>query len=197
MFKLQAPIPKRFCNKKGEYYLTQLFGENKVDFYKKLGLPGHNGLDWATKFVWKWVHNWFDKQVETDPNERLGVIPVLASHDGYLMIGKNNDRTRGIYMTIMSPEYFEDGEYRKIETVYFHLDRLRRYKGDGYDDKDFVRAGTIIGYSDNTGEYTTGSHLHFGVRPWIKQKDGTWDYSHDAYNGFVDPLNYLNIKYRV
>lgn len=196
MFKLQSPIPKQYKNKNGEYEITQLFGENKAPFYKELGLPGHNGLDFKTKFWSKYILGMIGR-FDTDPNEKLGIVQVLAAHDGYLQMPKNTDRTRGIYQKILSPEYFEDGKYFKIETVYFHLDKVRRYVGDGIDENDFVRAGSVIGYSGNTGQYTTGAHLHFGVRVWYKQPDGTWDYCHNAYDGYIDPMKFLNINYKI
>jgi len=196
MFKLQCPIPKKYYNKNKECEITQLFGENLNNFYAQLGLPGHNGIDFRTKFVWKWLTNWFTGRTETGVNERQGIIPILASHSGYLQMPKNNDRTRGIYQKILSDEVEIDGKPCKVETVYFHLDSVRRYVGDGIDKNNYVRAGSIIGYSDNTGIYTTGSHLHFGMRILWKDNKGNYNPINDDYKGYIDPVKYFTFKYK-
>lgn len=197
MFKLQCPIPKKYYNKNGKVELTQLFGENRNDFYRQLGLPGHNGVDFRTKFTWMWIQNWFSGRTETGVDERKGIIPILASHNGYLQMPLNNDRTRGVYQKILSDEVEIDGKKCKVETVYFHLDRVRRYVGDGIDKENYVRAGSIIGYSDNTGVYTTGAHLHWGMKILWKQSNGTYKETNDAYKGYVDPLKYVTFKYTI
>jgi murein DD-endopeptidase MepM/ murein hydrolase activator NlpD len=109
---------------------------------------------------------------------------------------KNNDRTRGIYQKILSDEVEIDGKACKVETVYFHLDRVRRYVGDGIDNNDYVRAGSIIGWSDNTGVYTTGAHLHFGMRILWKDAKGNYNPTNDVYKGYVDPVKYFTFKYK-
>jgi len=45
-----------------------------------------------------------------------------------------------------------------FQTVYYHLKSVNCSTGD------YVKAGDIIGYADNTGKMTTGDHLHFGLK---------------------------------
>lgn len=101
---------------------------------------------------------------------------VYASHDGE--ITKTYDKTNasvtiGFGVWIMHPE----GWY----TVYFHLKDVNVKVGDK------VKAGDLIGWADNTGQYTTGSHLHFGLYP--KDRD-----RNNGYDGAIDPLPYFITK---
>ena len=59
----------------------------------------------------------------------------------------------------------------KVQTLYAHLESFKVKVGD------HVQAGQVIGISDSTG-YSTGPHLHFGVK-----RDGIW----------VDPAPLYNI----
>jgi len=58
-------------------------------------------------------------------------------------------------------------------------------------DKQFVKAGDIIGLSGNTGKYTTGAHLHFGL---YKIKDRTVLNTDNGFYGSIDPLPYFADK---
>lgn len=60
--------------------------------------------------------------------------------------------------------------HNNVITVYAHLSLTMVHRGDN------VAAGRIIGLTGNTGEHSTGPHLHFEL--WIDQKP-------------VDPLNYF------
>ncbi len=94
--------------------------------------------------------------------------PVLAAYEG--IVGEaGNQRQYGNYVKVL---------HAWGETVYAHLEKFSVGEGDR------VKAGDIIGHSDNTGN-STGSHLHFGIRinPYSRS---------DGWAGFSDPLPYLN-----
>jgi len=58
-------------------------------------------------------------------------------------------------------------------SIYKHNASLTKKQGD------FVKAGEVIATVGNTGELSTGTHLHFEL----------WN------NGYpVDPFNYMNFK---
>ena len=190
-FTLISPIHPNYHVYRKICYVNQWFGENRVDFYQKLNLLGHNGIDLRTSHPFQYFyHNVLRFRREPVFSPR-GVIPIVAAHDGYLTAGKNNDRTRGIYMTIEKETQIY-GRPCRVKTVYFHLDRVRRWRGDGIDPDDYVKEGTIIGYSDNTGEYTTGAHLHFGMKVYWRQPTGDYiAHEWNGYDGYIDPLPYL------
>lgn len=170
MIDLQCPIkPKSYGSDKGLIYYNQLFGENDLD-YSLLGLKGHNGIDWKT------TH--FDK----------GEAPVIAAHDGEVISDPDiQSDTAGRFVKILSDETMIGSRKCKIMTLYFHLSKCKRQLGEK------VKKGMLIGIAGNTGGFTSGPHLHFGMYPLWKQPDGS--YKKDANNGYdgaVDPMPYFN-----
>lgn len=127
-----------------------------VDFYKNLGLNGHQGIDFMAK----------------------NGCPVLATHNGevhkaYFHNGAGN------YVEIIDETY-------KFATGYCHLEKIDVKVGDK------IYAGEEIGTADNTGVYTTGSHLHFEFKLlgeyWKTDKT-------NGYNGCSDPAQYFKNQY--
>lgn len=97
-------------------------------------------------------------------------IPILAAYDG-TVAEAGLQRQYGNYVKLV---------HGWGETVYAHLEKFSVGEGDK------VKAGDVIGHSDNTGN-STGSHLHFGMRINPYSRDDGWA-------GFSDPLPYLNGK---
>lgn len=164
MFILKCPIHRNYIIKRKLSYITQLFGENKNTLF--YGPEGHTGIDFQTKGVWKWIYNNILKalNLQRETDEENGMVPIVASHDGFLSVGYNDDYKEGIFMKVRS----EDNKY---ETLYFHLSKLRRWSGDpntSFDSligkEDFVKTGTVLGWGGNSGRFTTGPHLHFELR---------------------------------
>jgi hypothetical protein len=160
--KLSCPIHVNFIQYRHLACITQLFGENKNALF--YGPDGHTGIDFSTKGSFKWTfHNILKVfRLKREPSEEEGLIPVVAAHDGNLMVGYNDNYKEGIYMILKSdtePEY---------ETLYFHLSKLRRWFGDpiswNTQKPEWVKAGTVLGWCGNSGRYTTGPHLHFELR---------------------------------
>ena len=138
--------------------INQPFGMNYVDFYKKLGLKGHNGIDYRAK----------------------NGEPCYAAHGG-TVIGAGEDGGGGIGIEVVSSQRGEG-----FKTIYYHLKSCLVKIGDT------VIGGQLIGYCDNTGQYTTGDHLHFGLKKTI---DGVTQDINNGYSGAIDPAPYFPQNY--
>ncbi|MFH1183974.1 MAG: M23 family metallopeptidase [Chloroflexota bacterium] len=108
-------------------------------------------------------HNGIDWAVPTG-------TPIRAAHDGTLYHATDPHPTGGF------------GFYARVDapwgsTFYAHLDPTGPHISG-----DAVRAGDVIGYSDNTG-FSTGPHLHFGVKVAGQGAPG--------YGDWVDPTPLL------
>lgn len=170
--KLISPIPKKFQVKRVYTDCTQWFGENKNKLF--YGASGHTGIDMRTKGAARYIKDKIKGYVTAyrTKEQEVGLgVPILAAHDGYLSNPYNDDKVNGVYVKIRSV----DGNF---ETFYFHLEKIRVWAFDdkmtGYEKKNgenFVKAGSIIGYSGNTGRFTTGAHLHFEIRKLV---NGVW-----------------------
>ncbi|UED88384.1 peptidoglycan DD-metalloendopeptidase family protein [Streptomyces profundus] len=91
--------------------------------------------------------NWMSTHTGIDFPVSYGT-PVMAATDGEVRTQWNYSYGNMIILTAA------DG----TETWYAHLDSTAYQSG-------WVQAGTVIGYSGNSGK-STGPHLHFEVRPW-------------------------------
>jgi murein DD-endopeptidase MepM/ murein hydrolase activator NlpD len=150
MIKLQLPV-------KG-VSINQPFGANFVDFYQKLGMTGHNGIDFKA----------------------YNGCPIYATHNGVVTLcGK--DGSGGIIV-----ELTNDSEHFK--TIYYHLKSYSVTKNQG------VKAGEQIAIADNTGLYTTGDHLHYGMK-MLKPDNLSTDDKNNGYAGAVDPSPYFVATY--
>lgn len=104
---------------------------------------------------------------------------VYASHNGKVTKvynKQNSNKTKGFGVYLTHPEGYT--------TVYWHLTE-NVMVGLG----DEVKEGQVIGYADNSGEYTLGTHLHFGLYP--KDKDVK-----NGYGGAIDPMPYFKFLKR-
>lgn len=163
--------------------LNQLFGENDNDFYRQLGLLGHNGLDFYTKHF------------------ENGNAPIYAAHDGYVISDASQQSdSAGRFVKLMSDEVEIGGRKCKVMTVYFHLKEARVSSTDSVNreiyylrkNERYVKAGSLIGIGNNTGQYTTGAHLHFGMYIYWKRTNGSYVPDlENGYGGAVDPMPYL------
>lgn len=100
--------------------------------------------------------------------------PIMACHDGTIQFS-GIDSVRSLTVCIDSP----DGTLR---TLYCHLSESKVQVGQ------VVKRGDVIALSGNTGNFTTGPHLHLGTRPLPAQMDNGW-------NGAVNPFNYFDGTY--
>lgn len=151
-----------------DVFVTQSFGKNATDVYAGLGMKGHSGVDFRA------------------PDG----TPVLASHDGRVTYA-GYDGAGGLTIVIRTEEQFEDvnGKPTYWKTIFCHLKKNTLKVTGGQS----VKAGQVIAEADNTG-LSTGSHLHFGLKPIYKgEEDWQWMNSEQT-NGFygaVDPQPYF------
>jgi hypothetical protein len=110
---------------------------------------------------------------------RIGT-PLYACHGGEVIAAKT-DRDGGVMIEIISSRVGEG-----YKTIYYHLKDYIVQKGDT------VIAGQLIGYTGNTGKYTTGPHLHLGFKFVIDGR--TQNYS-NGYKGAIDPTPYFPKNY--
>lgn len=155
--------------------VTQFFGlENTSpemrEKYKTIGLKegGHSGVDMVA----------FDG------------TPVYASHDGRVTFtGYDGSGGLGVVIRTHEPVEFKDGTIAYAKTIYWHLKKGSVIVTGGQE----VKAGQQIAEADNTG-FSTGSHLHWGLKPIAKgENDWIWYNTEqdNGYNGAIDPMPYL------
>jgi len=92
---------------------------------------------------------------------------------------------------ILTDTYTVEGSKLRFKIGYGHLSSIVAKKGQ------IVKAGDLIGYSGNTGKYTTGPHLHLEVKPQYLNSRGRW--YEDVSNGYAGGIDFtienINIKY--
>lgn len=160
---------------------NQKFGENPAT-YARFGIKGHNGNDLYA------VHG----------------QPIYAAHDGYAFYEVDDDQGHGVVLITDRP-YTYKGQQAYFKTIYWHMcDSAKEphYKSPVEDtplgSKGYkVYKGDLIGFADNTG-YSTGDHLHFGLKPLApssaRSDDGAGNFTNieqsNGYAGAIDPAPY-------
>ena len=101
--------------------------------------------------------------------------PIVACLDGIVeYAGQDSSGGIGVYLI---------HEKEKMRSIYWHFKNYVVRVGDK------VKKGDIVGISDNTGKYTTGNHLHFGLKRCDKFGN-TLNYN-NGYKGAIDPTPWL------
>lgn len=138
--------------------VTQPFGANNVDYYKSWGYLGHDGVDYRAR----------------TPKECFAVCEAFVMVSGF-------DNDGGGMVKLETRPFIVEGQEIKLQFVYYHLSEVFAKVGS------WVKVGEVIAMSGGTGKYTTGPHLHFAMRVFYKQDDGSWWY--DGQNGYLGRLN--------
>ena len=107
--------------------------------------------------------------------------PVFASFDGEAKVKDSKDEGYGLHVRLRS-------SYRSREAVYGHLSKVTVKSGDR------VHLGDLLGFTGDTG-FSTGAHLHFGMRHLIAEGKDLWkwevvDYD-NGYFGYIDILPWM------
>jgi murein DD-endopeptidase MepM/ murein hydrolase activator NlpD len=183
LLRLKKPLPRNIA--------TQLYGQDEacikingtgnvisvnmstglcpvgyMSVYKYLGMDGHNGTDFgcATGTPIFAVHDGTVTELETVVSKGLGITTITDNQVWF-----NNSKPDGL-------------AYAKI--VYWHLKTILVKVGDK------IKAGQIIAEADNTG-YSTGSHLHLGLYPVIKNGDKFVNQKINKFGGAVNPMAFM------
>lgn len=149
------------------YNVLQVFGVNG-DYYRANGIniAGHNGLDLQA------YHG----------------QPVYAAHDGVCYPEIDSKGGNGVVIRTNQP-FDYNGQQVYFKTIYWHLIQDDAVVKTG----DSVKTGDLIGYADSTG-FSTGDHLHFGLKPQLwDESNWTWantDYD-NGYMGCIDPAPFI------
>ncbi len=150
--------------------INQPFG-NTDPKYTGLGLVGHNGIDFFA----------------TDNQS------IRATHDGIVTFtGEDGAGGLGVVVRTQDKKEYNNGE-TFFKSIYWHLKPGTFQVKAG----DIVKCGQILGGADNTG-MSTGTHLHFGLKP-IQQGEQDWIWynleHNNGYWGAIDPAPYWNGMY--
>lgn len=155
------------------FNVTQPFGVNG-EFYRANGINvlGHNGID-----------------VKTEHGQ-----PVYATHDGIVVNAgiPDNKEGYGVVLRTLEPYEYEPGKAAFIKSISWHL-----LKEIPVTSGQFVKAGEIIGYADNTG-FSFGDHLHFAIKPQMPgEQDWMWYNveNENEYFGSINPQPFFNGYY--
>lgn len=172
-------------------YTTQTFGQDKtcvdketnskyvgksskaecpvgyISLYKKMGMNGHNGIDFHAK-LWQ---------------------PIYASCDGFVEEVQTNEKVGLGVGVVTDNKYYcaETESYVQFKYRNWHFQAINVVKGQK------VKTGDLLGWAGMTG-YATGVHDHFEVKPVAMGSDGKYYnlLQKNGYFGAIDPSPYLN-----
>lgn len=157
-------LPRYYSNlKKFDLSFTQRFGQSLLD-YSQFNLKGHNGIDIGGL-----------KGAPIAFPCKLWVTTTHLDTDGY-----------GNYVFAETEVKKINGDYYKLEMVFGHLETILCSAARWYD------AGKDVGTMNSTG-FSTGNHLHFGIRPLWSADGNTWKqmFYGNGYAGYIDPEPFL------
>lgn len=131
---------------------------------------GENQLDYQSLGLA--YHNGIDFKAKTG-------CPVRAAHSGVIMEAFN-EKYGGLTIVLWN-------RVARLKTAYCHLSKITVSVAQ------IVGRGMTIGLSGNTGIFTTGPHLHFG----LKETDGEGDTinKNNGVFGAINPHGYFEAGY--
>jgi murein DD-endopeptidase MepM/ murein hydrolase activator NlpD len=172
-FKLQLPIkdgdfwdgrPREYSNlKQWKLHFTQRFGMNLCD-YGQFGLRGHNGIDIGG----------------------LSGTPIVAPCRLWIAYTKDDDQGYGRMVRGETDSIKINGDYYKLELTFGHFSKVTSKV------YHWVEQGAELGLMGTSG-FSTGNHLHFGVRVLAKINETTWQVMNydNGFKGSIDPEPFM------
>lgn len=131
-----------------------------TDFYKGMGMKGHNGYDNAA------YHG-----------EPVFFSAVAPGVEWYCKSERDGSGGIGVDVVSRTPVELKDGSKSVIKFRFWHL------KDVAHSDGTTITPGMLIGWADNTGA-SSGDHLHWSMKPCTLQ--GAPLAPFNGYNGVVD-----------
>lgn len=139
--------------------ITQTFGQNLVPFYKNAGLKGHNGIDFSS-FIGQPVY-----------------FPIIGDKEIIWKAQSYETPTTGLMVCIWSSEPILYD--KRVKMRFLHLSKAN------IGVQKIVTPGQIIGYTGNSGKYTTGPHLHMDIG--FANENGSFKETDNGYGGPFNP----------
>lgn len=155
------------------YYLSDPKEWKNKWYYKEVinnGLKGHNGIDYGC------------------PVKSKLVAPCDLEITG---LDGSDTSGYGISLWARTKSWEEYGKTYVYEMIFGHLTSF----APGLKVGSSVRVGDYIALSGNSGKYTVGPHLHWGVRKLVKS-GSSWnvvDYNNGFY-GYFDQMKLIDYK---
>jgi murein DD-endopeptidase MepM/ murein hydrolase activator NlpD len=150
---------------------------NKFTICYPCNLPFFISQKWGENY--QYYHDNFNENGHNGWDFAVPVgTPIYATHDATVFF-RGTDITGALAISLDNLE----GTYR---TIYGHLSEFKCENGDK------VIKGQLIALSGNTGRFTTGPHLHFGIHPIANFQDTQKD---NGMNGAVDPSSFFDGTY--
>lgn len=135
--------------------VTQWFGH---DFIYTKDTP----VGWKGKYFYKEIIGGLEGHNGIDMKAPTGTCLYAPESGTIIKAQESSSGSKNIYLKAKGRTHY-----------FFHLADFNVAEGDK------VKEGQFIGLCDNTGLYTTGSHLHWGIRP------ANYDVN-NGYNGFIN-----------
>jgi len=166
---------KTYPNKKTRVIpITQYFGDNKSKLF--YGPKGHNGVDFGVRHIRA-------RKYDGTTAKSKAYAPILCPYNGRVVSDREiQSDTKGRYITILTDVIQIDGKLCKAKIVLFHLAYIKKRIKVG----KRVKRGELVGYGGNTGLYTTGPHLHFGLKIYWKGEGNTF-----GKGEYIDPMRFF------
>ena len=178
-FKLECPIHYKIGEDLNPYYETKNGWEKVEGQYPRGNTQvytpvtqwfGSNLVPFYKELGWK-GHNGIDLRAKIGCN-------VYSMCEG--IIEEISESWGAVWIT--TRQYTVEGSKLRFKVGYGHLSNIVAEVGQ------IVKAGDLIGYSGNTGKYTTGPHLHIQVNPYYLNSRGR--YYCDVSNGYSGAINF-------
>lgn len=151
------------------FQVNQHFGDNKP-CVKDFGLPSQQIVSWTDNKTcpagYDKLYGHFGMSGHNGTDLLAGEQNVYAACDG-VVVEKQSVPARGLGLGILTntPVELADGVSHYVKVRYWHLKVMYVEVGDS------VKAGQLLGVTDNTG-YSSGNHLHFEGQPMDKDAGG-------------------------